>query len=243
MKKTLKLLSIGNSFSFDAHYFLKDICMVNDFDIDFYNLYIGGCSLETHWDNVKNNTQLYGWYINGKAAEQQISIHDAITLHEYNYITMQQVSTYSGVKETFFPYLTGLIEWVKTKSLAKIFLHQTWAYEQDIKAERFGIYDFSTDKMHSEIDSTYKYISKITGFEIINSGQTIADLRKESVFVPNGDIKLTSADSFHLSIYGRYAAALTWYKFLSNSDSLKACYYPLDADKKAIDLINKVVFK
>ena len=48
----MKLLSIGNSFSTDAHRFLHTVAEQNLCEIDTANLFIGGCSLQTHWQNV-----------------------------------------------------------------------------------------------------------------------------------------------------------------------------------------------
>ena len=44
----VKILSIGNSFSVDAHAYLHALAKKRGFDIKAVNLAIGGCSLETH---------------------------------------------------------------------------------------------------------------------------------------------------------------------------------------------------
>ena len=51
----MKVLSIGNSFSQDAHKWLHKLAENNGVDLETVNLYIGGCSLETHWKNAKEN--------------------------------------------------------------------------------------------------------------------------------------------------------------------------------------------
>ena len=54
----IKILSIGNSFSTDAQRYLYDISVQNGVELECYNLFIGGCSLETHWQNfVENNEE------------------------------------------------------------------------------------------------------------------------------------------------------------------------------------------
>ena len=45
----MKLLSIGNSFSVDAHRWLHDIAAAHGEEIYNVNLYIAGCSLKRHW--------------------------------------------------------------------------------------------------------------------------------------------------------------------------------------------------
>ena len=51
----MRILSIGNSFSQDAHKWLHELAQDNDVDLETVNLYIGGCSLKMHWENIQNN--------------------------------------------------------------------------------------------------------------------------------------------------------------------------------------------
>ena len=55
----MKVLSIGNSFSTDATAYLHRAAVSAGVDLDTYNLYIGGCSLERHWDNVVREAKEY----------------------------------------------------------------------------------------------------------------------------------------------------------------------------------------
>ncbi len=51
----MKILSIGNSFSQDAHRYLYEIAKKDGVDVKPVNLYIGGCSLRTHYINMLEN--------------------------------------------------------------------------------------------------------------------------------------------------------------------------------------------
>ena len=52
-KKSVKILAIGNSFSDDAMEHLAVILKGAGVEnISLGNLYIGGCSLETHYNNI-----------------------------------------------------------------------------------------------------------------------------------------------------------------------------------------------
>ena len=48
----MKILSIGSSFSQDAQRYLHRIATANAQDLKCVNLYIGGCSLRTHYLNI-----------------------------------------------------------------------------------------------------------------------------------------------------------------------------------------------
>ena len=63
-KKSIKILAIGNSFSVDAMEHLWYLLYEQGYtEIILGNLYIGGCSLDTHWDNIQNDTGAYQYYI------------------------------------------------------------------------------------------------------------------------------------------------------------------------------------
>lgn len=97
----MKICSIGNSFSNDAHKWLHKLAKLNGFDIETANLYIGGCSLETHWKNAKENNAHYDFELNGNSGERKISIAEALELEKYDIVTLQQVSGLSGIYETY----------------------------------------------------------------------------------------------------------------------------------------------
>lgn len=62
----IKILAIGNSFSQDATTYLYDIAQVDQLELKVVNLYIGGCSLKTHWDNIQMDAKHYDYELNGK---------------------------------------------------------------------------------------------------------------------------------------------------------------------------------
>ena len=51
---TVRILAIGNSFSEDAAYYVHPMAAAAGIDVKIVNLYIGGCSLETHWRNMES---------------------------------------------------------------------------------------------------------------------------------------------------------------------------------------------
>ena len=85
----MKVLSIGNSFSQDAQRYLHEIAKNDGVDLNSVNLYIGGCSLETHYHNIIENKANYGLEINGKATNAYTSVKDALLKERWNYITLQ----------------------------------------------------------------------------------------------------------------------------------------------------------
>ena len=74
MKKKIKVLSIGNSFSQDAHRYLYEIAKNNGTDLKSVNLYIGGCGLHKHFININNDAKAYELEFNGMSTGFFVSV-------------------------------------------------------------------------------------------------------------------------------------------------------------------------
>jgi hypothetical protein len=90
----LRTLSIGNSFSQDACGYLHQIAASMNIEWECVNLYIGGCSLETHAANLASGAPAYSLEINGTATGTMISVSDALKDGTYDIVTLQQASHY-----------------------------------------------------------------------------------------------------------------------------------------------------
>ena len=227
-KKSIKILAIGNSFSVDAMEWLGYILMDMGYnDIYLGNLYIGGCSLDTHWDNIQNSKEAYEFYYSqyGTWSKRTDSVNDVIKLKEWDVITIQQVSQNSGMTDTF-GNLQNILDFIhanKTNKDAKVYWHMTWAYEGDSTHSGFANYNKDQMTMYNAIVNAVKTSvltnSSLDGF--IPSGTAIQNLRTSY----HGD-RLTR-DGYHLSYdVGRYTAALTWAKLLTGKSIDNVTYVP-----------------
>ena len=61
----MQVLTIGNSFSQDATRYLSQIARSAGESLTVINLYIGGCSLERHYRNMKSGEDVYWLEHNG----------------------------------------------------------------------------------------------------------------------------------------------------------------------------------
>lgn len=216
--KSMKLLSIGNSFSQDAQKWLHTLAVANDFDLQTQNLYIGGCSLERHWENAMWDKPDYLIEKNGESTTQYCSIYDALNTERWDVITFQQVSHYSGMPQTYVPYLDALASIVRrTQPRAQVYFHQTWAYETDSDHWGFATYNRDQKEMYRRIVDASEMASEILDAPIIPVGRVIQTLRETLPEFDVSDCGLSLCrDGFHLTLdYGRFAAAATWLKVLS----------------------------
>lgn len=237
----MKILCIGNSFSQDATKYLHQI---SNGEIFVRNLYIGGCSLETHWNNIVGANMLYGRQDNGGDAEVNTSINIALGEMEWDFITVQQVSHFSGLGETYEPYLSNILNFIKEKCpKAEIVFHRTWAY--DDKSDHFGFayYDRDRKNMLNKIIEASDFFAGKHSLRVIKNGEAIEMSRDLPEF--QGPLNI-NRDGFHLSLdYGRYLAGLTMYAFFTKCDPTKVTYEPDNTDgeinKKLKEIAKKVV--
>ena len=209
----MKILSIGNSFSQDAQRYLHNLAKADGESIKCVNLYIGSCSLRTHYINMLENNKAYSFEFNGETTGLKVSITDALASDDWDYITLQQVSLLSYKIESFSPYIEELAKLArKYCPNAKLLIHETWAYETG--SESIKKRGFETDaEMLAAIKPTYEKAAKLINADgIIRSGEALLSAREMG-------IENIHRDSRHVSLgIGRYILALTWYKYLTGKD-------------------------
>ena len=219
MTKTLKILAIGNSFSSDAVEYLWNICSDGGVEtIVIGNLYIGGCTLDKHNENIRKNSATYTYYKNTAGSWSSTSNTAAITAFQqenWDIITVQQASGSSGMPNTYSK-LENILNIVTEKNPnASIYWHMTWSYQQNSTHNEFS--NYSKDQM-----TMYKAIVNATQNKVlvndtikgcIPSGTAIQNLRSSYV----GDT--VTRDGYHMSYdIGRYTVALTWFAYLTGGD-------------------------
>ena len=156
--RTIKILAIGNSFSEDAiEQYLHELADADGIETVIGNLYIPGCSLERHMQCVNDNSPSYRYRkigVDGVMKETpNCDIAKAIADEDWDYVSVQQASHFSGDYNTYQPYLSQLVAYVKahTKKDVKIVFHQTWAYAQSSNHDGFKRYGISQKQMYEAI--------------------------------------------------------------------------------------------
>ena len=230
----MRVLAIGNSFSTDATAYIERIALDFGVKMTVRNLFIGGCSLEQHVQNLKTKEKEYEYQKNGECI-RFVNLDEAIQ-KPWDVVTVQQVSYLSGVAESYEPYLTTLIQWIrKSQPQAKIVFHRTWPYESDSDHPEFFRYDFSRLKMFRAILEASNERAAFHHLQVIPAGDVIEYMRDDAYFCPEkGGIAL-SRDGFHLSfLAGRWIAALVWVHFLTGIDVSQFTWSPEGVDEATI---------
>ena len=213
-KKQFKILAIGNSFSDNATKYLYSI--LKSFGVEevvIGNLYIGGCSLKMHAENLLNDYPNYiyrknttGDFVN----YENYKISDAINDEQWQYITFQQASYLSGKRDSYDYNLEYLINHLKRNAL--VGWHMTWAYETNATHPNFIDYESNQMKMYSDIIKCNKEVillDKKIDF-LIPAGTAIQNARTSYL----GDT--FTVDGFHLEPLGEFIVGLTWVLSITN---------------------------
>lgn len=215
-ERVIKILAIGNSFSDDAlEHYLYDLANAGNKKILIANMYIGGSSLENHWQNIEQDSAAYHLRVissNGKKdAFNNVSIQEALSRENWDYISLQQVSQLSGVLQSYQEYLPKLLDFLRPRASnpeVKFVLHQTWAYAAD--SDHFGFVNYENDqnKMYQSIVDAVWEAKELYDIDlVVPAGTAIQNGRTSYI----GD-KFTR-DGYHLSLgMGRFTASAAWYE-------------------------------
>ena len=235
------VLCIGNSFSQDATRYLHQ---ASSEELFVRNLYIGGCSLERHYNNILGNVADYEYQKNGRFL-RMISIEEALGKKKWDYITLQQVSQDSGIIHTYEPFFGEIVKFLRGKCPdAKIVLHRTWAYDANSDHGGFVNYDRDRKKMFNAIVDATEKIAEKYGFDIIPCGNAI-EMASDTIpeFGADGALSM-HRDGFHLSLdYGRYLAALVMNKYFTGKSAKSVEYEPDNTDPQIIAKLKDVADK
>lgn len=210
----IRVLCIGNSFSWDAvEQELVPLCDEKNVQVEIHNLYYGGCSLQQHAEFLLKDTAAYSHRVctnaEPRVIKDTISLRQALQDGDYDYISLQQASHDSGIRSTYEPWLSMLIDTVRAyQPNARICWMQTWAYSQDAKHPNYPRYHNNQQEMWDSIMAcTPKQLP------VIPCGAAIQLARQTKL----GDS--LCRDGYHLNyVYGRYTAACVWYEMITGKD-------------------------
>ena len=223
-----RILVIANSFGEDSTRYLHQIAQAAGTDCRVVNLYIGGCSLEQHWQNVCSGAARYQYQLNGTITERYVSLETMLHEEPWDIIVTQQASHDSGWLDTYEPFLTQLTAWIRRHApQARLYLQETWAYEIDSTHSGFARYHNDQTEMYSRLHHCYTTMAEKHGLGLLPTGTVIQAARQlPSFHVQQGGLSLCR-DGFHMSfLYGRYLLACVWAKALLGVSLAENSYVP-----------------
>lgn len=171
--KTVKMLTIGNSFSANATHYLGDLAKAGGHKLVHQPLVIGGASFQVHAEKAQKHEadpkDKAGLYTSGRGLKENLE------LDRWDYVTIQQASIKSHDFATYQPYAGWLRDYVaKHAPQAKLLVHETWEYRKDdprfTKPSGKPGEPTTQDEMHTGLHAAYDKIAAELGARIIPSG-------------------------------------------------------------------------
>lgn len=259
-KDTFKVLSIGNSYSNNAHSHLVKIAADAGFEkVEIANIYKGGCTLKEHYNNAVANTPAYTYEYqelaedgtvkkttvgSSEADGEKVTMLYGIQANDWDVITIQQQSLNSGVESSYvkeqIDYLVEYINKNKTNKNAKLVWHMTWPYATYYTGNTlYGTYfDYNQNSMYKGIvEAVQTHIATRDDFDyIIPAGTAIQNARLLGL-----DEKELSNDGTHLNSLGCYVAGLTWFAKITGMSIDNITYAPTTVPEGSLDSIKTAV--
>lgn len=201
----LRILTIGNSFAQNALRYFAELC-AGKMDVFIGAMNLGGCSLEKHWNLVRQCDMLpevkpYTFVRTGRE-DMPATLVEALRAEPWDYITLQQVSDKSFHPETYEPFLGELAALVRQHAPgAQIVLHETWAYRCDApELERYGV---SQKEMHQSLVAAYEKAAESLGCRVLPCGRAFFHARKALNYVPDARFDFENAKPYALPCQDR----------------------------------------
>ncbi len=207
----LKILTVGNSFSYDLMDHVYKIAQQAGVEnIVLGNLYYGGCRVDQHYDFWANKKGAYTYYTNTSGtwtSKPNATYEAAFEVTDWDYISFQQSAQVKQSAPELLEHLPDLIETAKSLCpTAKIIWHMPWANPH-------GNYGGSIERMYQDLCRTSRtLIEPMPDIQlVIPSGTAIENIRSSYI-----DPSILLSDGWHLSgDVGRYVVGLTLVKQLT----------------------------
>ena len=255
--KTVRLLTIGNSFSGNTTHFLGDLAKAGGHTLVHQPMSIGGAAMEVHWTKIQANQKdpndpagLYGTK----------ALNTTLESGEWDYVTIQQASIKSHDLNSYRPFAAQLQEYVKKHApKAELLLHQTWAYRVDdprFTPKAAAGEPKTQEEMYTLLTSAYKTIAKELGVRRMPVGDAfhIADTDPAWGFKPDTKFDKSKAvapelpdqthslhvgtkwdkngklgmDGHHANTAGEYLGGCVWYEMLFKESAVGNTFVPKD---------------
>lgn len=128
--KTVRLLTVGNSFSRNATRFLDQLATASGHQLIHHPIVVGGASMELHatkaMKHQANPDDPQGKYTDGT------SLRERLAEQPWDVVTIQQASRLSPNVSTYRPFATQLRDQVRLYApQSHLLIHETWAYRED----------------------------------------------------------------------------------------------------------------
>ena len=257
--KTIRLLTVGNSFSANAMEYLDELVEAGGHRLVLKQATIGGATMQRHLDHLAAHAKdpKSGLYSGGK------SLDDLLGAEPWDYITMQQASINSHDVANYRPSARQLHDYLRKRAPnAEIVFHETWAYRAD--DPRFQATEpkpgepRTQREMYEGLRSAYETIGKELGMRLVPVGDAFIKADEDPTWgykvgprpklpfpalpaqphslhvgwkwTESRGKQTPGIDGHHASAAGKYLAGCVFYEFLFDESPVGLKFAPPQID-------------
>lgn len=227
--KPLKVLSIGNSYSNDTFWMLKDIAQSAGKELTVGVAHLSGGTLQQMWDAINNDKTITAYNkwtpSSGHKQNNNASPRVIIVDEPWDFIFFQQASTQSMNYDTFQPYLKNIANYVQnnaTNSKVRYGINMIWP--RPVSNSSIGTPEKQLE-VYNDIVDAYQKAAFDTDLEVfVPTGTAIMNGRNND-YLADISNELTR-DGSHLDEgIGRYLAAMTVFITLYSDHGIGSVSY------------------
>jgi hypothetical protein len=217
---TIRLLTIGNSFSGNATKYLSQItASVEGCRIQIGHADIGGCPLDKHWalaEKSEADPASKPYTYGGKT----YSLKEMLQLEKWDVVTIQQASIKSFVAESYQPYADQLHQYIQQHApQAKVMVHQTWAYGTG--NDRLKQWNMTPQQMYDGLAACYATLAARLECPLLPSGAAFQLAQQKQP-----GIGLYDSAVYHANDKGCYLAGCAWFGQIFGISPEKITFVP-----------------
>ncbi|MDD4818479.1 MAG: DUF4886 domain-containing protein [Victivallaceae bacterium] len=181
----LEVLTVGNSFADSVFVYLPAVAAEAGRELVLERANLPGCTLKRHWELTEAEKPAY----KGK------SLKTILQSRKWNAVTVQQASGDSWKPETYEPYLTNLIAYIREYApSAEVVIQQTWSYRFD--EPRLAGWGITPEEMFSQLAAAYSSAAKKHGLRMIPTGNAV-DLARRTQQPQLVEFPLSALENLH----------------------------------------------
>ncbi|SDU02834.1 protein of unknown function [Verrucomicrobium sp. GAS474] len=182
--ETLKILTLGNSFAWNATEYLPRLAEAAGKRVVVFPANLSNCSLEEHASYLRaykadpNDPKGRPYTNFNSPGREKMSLPEALRSDAWDVVTLQQASALSFKPESYEPYASELIAAIhKDAPRARIVVFETWAYREDFPG--FAGSGFTQQAMFEGLASAYHDLAARNKLPLIPVGSAFQKARHD----------------------------------------------------------------
>lgn len=188
--RTIRVLTIGNSFAKNACEYLEQIAADGSVELVIGKANLGGCTLERHArlaQEFENDPKNQPYRRTTDQGTTRLSLQEYLAVERWDYVTIQQMSALSYQIDTYQPHVDDLVNLIRKHApQAQLLVHETWAYRPD--SPYLKQHGLSQAQMYAGLSKAYSSIANQYDATIIPVGtafQKVRNTKGRLVVVPD----------------------------------------------------------